>query len=265
MANVLFILLMMVGAIFSAIAYLYGRASRGEWPDRESPARGMNPAELSPDPEKEAQPSARANRTIKILFLGSAPMDADPLSGGREAREINSKLRESDQGRRCFEVVQEWSARPTDLQAILLRHRPHIVHFSGHGNPSGELIFEDGQGNTWPVQVDALALLFSALKDGIACVVLSACYSEVLAEAIRAHVPCVVGMRTAVADQAAIEFSSSFYLALGHGHSVQKGFELGCAQMALVERLDANTPVLLCRPGIDANKVVFPIEEIQQR
>ena len=32
-----------------------------------------------------------------------------------------------------------------------MRHQPHIVHFSGHGSPAGEIILEDDAGRMWPV------------------------------------------------------------------------------------------------------------------
>ena len=53
--------------------------------------------------------------------------------------------------------------------------------------------------------------------------VLNACYSETQARAIAEHIDAVVGMTTAVGDQAAINFAAAFYQALGFGRTVKNG------------------------------------------
>ena len=70
-------------------------------------------------------------------------------------RAIKERLRLSDL-RDQFVVEQEWAVRVTDLHGHLLRHRPHVVHFSGHGSRTGEIALEDQAGNTKPVSPSAL-------------------------------------------------------------------------------------------------------------
>lgn len=209
------------------------------------------PVALS-DQDKPA--AAIQSEKIKILFLGAAPTDQIRLALGKEVREIRKNLRESEGGRR-FEFVEEWAVRPTELQAVLLRHEPQIVHFSGHGGISGELMFESDDGRARPASVSAVARLFSLCCKGIRCVVLNACYSDAQAEAIRDHIDCVIGMKSAIPDEAALCFSSSFYLALGYGKSVQDAFDLGCNQIELTGASGADLPTLLCRPEIEPSKV----------
>jgi hypothetical protein len=193
---------------------------------------------------------------IKILFLGAAPSDQVRMALGREVKEIERSLRESDAGRR-FELRPEWAVRPTDLQAIILRHQPQIVHFSGHGSESGELSFEDHAGMTRTAPVEALGRLFGILNCGIRCVVLNACYSATQAEVIQRYVDCVIGMKNTIEDPAAIAFASSFYLGLGHGESVKRAFDLGCIQIELAGIGGADLPALLSRPGVEPDSVTF--------
>ncbi len=204
-------------------------------------------------PTKDGTAGARA---IKVLFLGAAPLDQVRLALGKEVREIQRNLRESEAGR-CFELIQEWAVRPTDFQALLLRHKPDIVHFSGHGSSTGELMFEDDTGRAQSAPASAVGRLFSLLGNGVRCVVLNACYSESQADKIRDHVDCVIGMKNAVADNAAIAFASSFYLGLGHGQSVKIAFELGCNQIEFAGVTGADSPTLLLRPGVDATNMKF--------
>ena len=130
-------------------------------------------------------------------------------------------------------VEEESAVRVVDLQTHLLHHRPHIVHFSGHGSSDGQIILEDQEGHSDPVSPSALSRLFAALKDNIRCVVLNACYSEAQASGIVESIECVIGMTRAIEDASAIAFAASFYQALGYGKSIQTAFDLGCSEIEL--------------------------------
>jgi tetratricopeptide (TPR) repeat protein len=169
---------------------------------------------------------------IKILFLAANPSSTDQLRLGAEARAIKERLRLAEY-RDDFVVEEEWAVRVTDLQAHLLRHRPHIVHFSGHGSSDGQIILEDQTGHSNPITASALSRLFAALQDNIRCVVLNACFSEAQAGGIVESVDCVIGMTRAIEDPSAIAFAASFYQALGYGRSIQTAFELGCNEIEL--------------------------------
>ena len=173
-----------------------------------------------------AHPPANFERPIRILFLAANPIDTQPLRLDEEMRAIDRALREAE-FRDRFEVKQQWAVRIGDLQEALLRHRPDIVHFSGHGTASSEIVLQDESGTGQVVPQDALSRLFSVLRDNIRCVVLNACYSEPQAQAIADHIDSVVGMTNAVGDDAAIEFATAFYRALGYGRDVQTAFDLG--------------------------------------
>src|SRR5262249_21326989 len=101
---------------------------------------------------------------IKILFLAANPKDTNPLRLDEEVRTIKERLRLADL-RDHFVVEQEWAVRVTDLQGHLLRHQPHIVHFSGYGSRAGEILLEDQSGQSKAVSPAALKRLFATLKD----------------------------------------------------------------------------------------------------
>jgi hypothetical protein len=137
-----------------------------------------------------------------------------------------------------------------DLQECLLRFKPHIVHFSGHGSEEGEIYLQDSSGLSKPVSEKSLGKLFAVLKDNIRCVVLNACYSRTQADAIAAHIDAVVGMSTAIGDQAAISFSAAFYQALAYGRDLQTAFDLGTIQIDLEAIPEEETPQLIA-PRVD--------------
>jgi len=81
----------------------------------------------------------------KILFLAANPTDVPQRLLDEEARAIDLALRQA-QHRDDFELVQHWSVRTRDLQELLLRHRPEVVHFSGQGGPAGEIVLQEADG-----------------------------------------------------------------------------------------------------------------------
>lgn len=153
-------------------------------------------------------------------------------------------------------MEQEWAVRAMDLQGHLLRHRPHIVHFSGHGTKCGEIILEDNTGNRCPVSPAALKTTFATLKDNIRCVLLNSCYSEAQAKGISESKDCVIGMSRSIGDDSAIAFAASFYQALAYGRSVKEAFDLGCSQVHL-ESGDPSIPRLLLGDGVDATTMIL--------
>jgi len=190
------------------------------------------------------------NNKTKILFLTSNPEDVDPLKLQEEIRDISIKIRSSDY-RDSLDLEVRGAVRPGDLEPALLEAKPTIVHFSGHGNASGELILMDDSGKTKTVSPVTLKELFTAFKHNIQGVVLNACYSKKQGVAIAEVIDFVIVMNTTIGDPAAINFAASFYLAIGFGCSVKESFELGRVSLKLEGIPEENTPELIHRPDID--------------
>ena len=196
----------------------------------------------NPDPTDPAQPE----RQIRILFLAANPIDTEPRRLNAEMRAIDRALRAAEYRDR-FQIEQQWALRIGDLQEALLRYQPDIVHFSGYGTDTSEIVLEDASGAGRVVPSGALSRLFSVLRDNIRCVVLNACYSEPQAQAIADHIDCVVGMTTAIRDDAAIEFATAFYRAIGFGRTVQTAFDLGTNLIGLQDLPDEDTLHLVAK------------------
>jgi len=191
---------------------------------------------------------------IKILFVSANPAGTQPLKLDEEAREIEVKIRAADH-RDSLELITKWAVRPDDLLQSLNQHRPHIVHFSGHGNPTEEIVLLDVLGKPKPVSKEALVHLFRALKDNIRVVVLNACFSRPQAEAITGEIDCAIGMMRAIGDNAAITFAASFYRAIGFGRSIKEAFDQGVTALLLDGSLEGKTPVLMSGKNTAPDKV----------
>lgn len=153
-----------------------------------------------------------------ILILAANPRR--DLDLGREVRDLKEAIAASANSDQ-LQVVNEPAVRVEDLQNLLLRHRPQIVHFCGHGGGDEGLVFESDLGREHQVRTEAIAGLFRLFEAQVECVLLNACYSEKQAEAIVQHIDYVVGMNQTIQDKAAIAFSKGFYRALGYALSIR--------------------------------------------
>ena len=212
-----------------------------------------------------AERQAQAGQRVRILVVAANPLKTQPLRLDEEVKEIQEALRRSRQ-RDNFQVNMRLAATPKDLRRALLDLEPQILHFSGHGAGAEGLVFVSdasagaiyrsadgavqsrstaGDGVRY-VNATTLANLLRLCDDHLECVVLNACYSDVQAEAIAAHVPYTIGMGDAVGDQAARQFSEGFYDAIGAGKSYEKAFEWGrvAIELDLADPAAALLPIL---------------------
>ena len=188
---------------------------------------------------------------IRILFLAANPRTTDRLRLEREVRTIKELIRASEM-RDSLKLVTRWDVRPDDWQQELLEVRPHILHFSGHCTADGVVV--EGKGNTaCHVAHGAIVDLTRILRDGLRLVVLNACYTRSLAEALTRHIDCAIGTFSSVGDAAAIEFAGAFYRGLGFGRSIESAYELGCNAGALNGLTCRHA--LLAREGVDSTKM----------
>lgn len=194
---------------------------------------------------------------IKVLFLGADPSDATRLHLPEERREIQRRMQYGSSSNR-FQWEDAWALTAADLAQVLLRYKPQILHFSGHGLDKGEILLNDESGQPRSVPASALERLFKLFaRQGLRCVVLNACYSEEQAHAIAQHIECVIGVSDEIIDNAALAFTSGFYAGLAQGDPVKTAFELGCVQLELMNFPEHEQPKLIGRPGVDLDTLRF--------
>ena len=204
-------------------------------------------------PQGRAGPTPSFSGPIRLLLLAANPMRTPRLRLDEEVRTIEERLREA-QALARFIVQSEWAVREKDLSRILLERRPHLVHFSGHGEQGGELVLEDPSGNPRPVAPSRLAELFSILREQVPVqgVVLNACWSEAQARALveQGGVPWVIGMERPVQDRAAIAFAAGFYRGIAFDQPIQTAFALGVHEMEGDFPEEASNPHYLPAAGV---------------
>lgn len=189
-------------------------------------------------------------KPIKILFLSANPRNITQLELEQEVEAIRSRIKLGQSGN-WLELIPYFAATKEVLREALLKHRPHILHFSGHGSPTKGILLEDSSGNIERVHLDAIADLISIIKDNLRVVVLNACYSALQAEGIRQVVEATVGMRHEIGDTAAIEFAAALYEGVANRRSFQVSFDLAVNALKMANISQTHIPDLLPGFGVD--------------
>jgi hypothetical protein len=183
-------------------------------------------------------------------MLAANPLSSARLAIDEEARQITERVRLS-RDRDDFDIITCLAVRPMDLLQYLNQHSPQIVHFSGHGERTGEILLAAGDGTGRPVSAAALGELFRVANDDVRVIVLNACHSAAAVREIGRHVDYIVGMRAPITDETATIFAASFYSALGFGQPVPRAFEQAVAVVGLHGVAGAQIPELVSRTGAD--------------
>ena len=193
---------------------------------------------------------------VKILVLAADPSSLEHLKLDEELRAIDIKVY-GGKHRDRIELHPALAVRRGELLDVLNRHRPQIVHFSGHGSKASEIFLVSEDDTHVPVSVEALKAIFAAFKDTVRLVFFNACHSRPEAEAIVEEIDCAVGTNTRISDRAAMAFAASFYSAIASGRSVGNAVEQGKARLLAEGIQEENTIELLVKQGVDPYDLVL--------
>jgi len=193
--------------------------------------------------------AVRESGIIRILFLAAEPSDKARIRVNAEYRAIDEQLRQSHHRDRIRLLKPLLATRPLDINRALQEHRPHIIHFSGHGSGPAGIYLEDDAGQARLATTSALAALMQTPGANTRAVVLNACSTQSQAEAIVRHIDYAVGTQESITDTAATAFSVGFYQALGARTSldVEAAFHSGCTLMQLEDIPEHHIPILYRR------------------
>lgn len=187
--------------------------------------------------------------TPKIAFLAANSERHAPLELSKEYRAIDREMR----FRIRLGQIQLQSlcgARLEDLREAL-DGAPTVLHLGG------DQAFQTDDGSSRTIEPEALAREVKAAKARRQCgmpalqlAVLNYCNSNVHAQALCKHVPCVVASTGKIFDRDAIIFSREFYHALANYKSVAEAFEHSCEKLTESWRHSRRDVVSLDRANV---------------
>lgn len=187
---------------------------------------------------------------IRILFLSANPWTTSRILVDEEAREIFERIQEGPY-RNWFELYNHAATRTIDLQRLLMFYRPHIVHFSGHGNKKQKLIFGGTPGRGKTVDRQGFVELLSLYNTHLRLVLLNACFTKIQARLISEVIDYAVGTGKGIGDKAGVAFAGAFYRALGFGKSIRDAFDSAKAELGLTKMPRTQGIELFVREGLN--------------
>lgn len=200
---------------------------------------------------------------LRILIVAPQPRGTPALMVQEEVQKLQTALAELEaDGKVALEPVEPPTLRCL-RERLSSRESYHVLHFIGHGEfvadeEQSYLAFEDADdGGIDPVDGELLATILRS-HESLRLAVLNSCQGAEtsasdpfagLAQAlVRQEIPAVLGMQSVISDKSAVEFSASFYRAVGLGRPLEAAVWAGrMAVRSHVDILEWSTPVLYTR------------------
>jgi CHAT domain len=187
---------------------------------------------------------------VRILILSANPWSTGRILLAEEAREIFDRIHEGPY-RDKFELHDHGAVRPIDLQRLLLKYEPQIVHFSGHGSKSHRILLNGTHGRSQALDQQGLADVFALYNSHVRLVLLNACFTKGLARSISEVVDYSIGTARPIGDKVSVAFAGAFYRALGFGKSIRDAFNSARRELALTKMPRSRGIELFVKSGLD--------------
>ena len=186
---------------------------------------------------------------LRILLLAASPTDKSPIFVYEFKNVIHRAItdhlfdvdfRQSSGVPSPVQLHANLRCQVADVQAELMRCRPHVVHFYAHmtANVDGILLMDErtlaeGQRQSDLLEAELLGQIMALHDQHICCVLLTGCSSQAMGEKLlnEANVPHVVYTTAPLHYVACQVWSGAWYAAVLSGHSVLQAAAV--AQMQL--------------------------------
>jgi nucleoid-associated protein YgaU len=211
--------------------------------------------------DDQIEPTLAVEPPLRLLVAVANPTDRPELRVGEELAHLDDELRDLV-GEGMIEAFHLDHATANSLDAALIRHRPHFLHFVGHGDfVDGEgvvvLEAEDPPGRSQAIAGPRLANYLRNHRAYLRLVFLNSClgaavsvrdpFGGVAHSLVRRGMPAVVAMQFPIPDRAAVTLARQFYRYLANGRPVDAALNSARAYLALSYDVEWGAPALYMR------------------
>ncbi|MGE5218904.1 MAG: CHAT domain-containing protein [Chloroflexota bacterium] len=167
---------------------------------------------------------------LRLLMALASPQDRPELNVGAELAHLDDALRDLvERGHVTTTRLEHTTLEKLD--DALLTHKPHMLHFIGHGDfvdNDGVILLEaENNGAADPITGRRLAVLLRNYLDSLRFVFLNSClgaavslrdpFGGVAQNLIRRGIPAVIAMQFPIPDRVAVTLARHFYRYLAAG------------------------------------------------
>ena len=169
-------------------------------------------------------------KKLTILFLGLDIKDMEILKSNEEFQLIYDIIEESEY-KDYIQIIPALSIKRNQLRSKILKYRPQVLHFVGHGIEKIGTIFPgdnlDTDSNT--LEFDLISTI-EKYSNFIKLVVFNTCYTGDLAKKLKNVIDISIGVNETVDDDGAISFTRGFYRVFCNGENIYDSFEKGITE-----------------------------------
>lgn len=190
---------------------------------------------------------------LKLLLLAANSVDTVDSRAADEIQAIDRAIQWAllrDQ----FEIRKEPALRLSDIGPSLLKHKPEILHISGHSRATEGLVLENDLGQVAKVQCAQLKEVLLSAGPNLQLVFFGFCHSADCAKATSARIDFVLGIKGDIRVESSLVFAPAFYAALASGSSIQQAVAYGKSILSLEGLPGADAVVLHVKDGADDTK-----------
>ncbi len=169
---------------------------------------------------------------LTILYISANYDESQVLWTNKEFMAIKDTIEKSPY-KKHIHLEPALALERHKIRELILKNRPQIVHFAGHGElDKGPLLQDDKYQKFLDLLSETISIL-GEFKDIIKLIIFNTCNSFKIAEGVAEFIECVIGTNKDINDKAAIGFSKGFYKIFGINESVENAFKNGLDKYAL--------------------------------
>jgi hypothetical protein len=178
--------------------------------------------------DQEVSPVSKSTRSDRIpvrtiTFLESNPFPEYNLFSNVEYREMSFLLRKHAEQ---FRLIGSFGLSLHQLVESINEDQPDIAHISAFSNLEG-IFFHDKHDRPLQVSNDAFVEHLELIRHLPDCMFFNTFIAEEMARSISLKKIYVIGANDLISSEAAIEFATGFYSAIGFGKGYGAAFSIG--------------------------------------
>jgi hypothetical protein len=185
------------------------------------------------------------SEALRVLYL-TPP--GDPESAADDALQAAAELQS---GGVPVEIEYEIADSTSAILNSLYRFRPHVVHFSSHGEHTALDMGSTGPGAVRGVTTDDFVRAVGRLPTPPQLVVVDGHRSTDELGDLLAAVPVAIGTGDQISAHAATSFAAELYGTFAAGGSVESAYNFALSNPSMGEIGHASMPLLVHNPGLD--------------